>query len=218
MPRPRAKPNNFRSNSRSSGGRFRGTAALREQMIAEHQQAMADLAQKRQAVQRRADHVDHCRAALKQLRAELGRMHRETLEIRLATEEIWVQLSGARRRPRLPNRSAASAPSWPSSIARPVRSWPSRDKELETIRSQLAQQHEALVEQKRRFEQWAAGRQEECQQQASRLVAREQQLHRAGGSTSRAIAAWQVERMKYQQELRRLRAKLAAHEEAAVPA
>ena len=39
------------------------TAALRDQIAAEHRQALADLEQKRQAVQRRAEHVDRCRAA-----------------------------------------------------------------------------------------------------------------------------------------------------------
>ena len=71
------------------------TAATRDQIAAEHREAMAELEQNRQALQRRADHVDQSRSALKQLRGELGRMHRETLEIRLATEELSAQLSGA---------------------------------------------------------------------------------------------------------------------------
>ena len=101
-------------------------ATLREQLTAEHQQAMAEVAQKRQAVERRAEHVGQCQATLKQLRGELGRMHRETLEIRLATEELWVQLAGSRRRRPSRDRLAGSGVNWPSSIIKRSRSWPNK--------------------------------------------------------------------------------------------
>ena len=54
----------------------------------------AELEEQRRAVARRSEQLDRSRAALEQLRGELGQLHRETLEIRLATEELWVQLSG----------------------------------------------------------------------------------------------------------------------------
>jgi hypothetical protein len=80
---------------------------------------------------------------------------------------------------------------------------------LETIRGQLVRQHEALVGQKRRIDHWVVGRQEECQQQASRLVAREEQLHHEEGQFREQSQRWQTERLKYQQELRRLRVAMA---------
>ena len=105
------------------------TEALRQQMIAEHRQAMDELSEKRQAVQRRADHLDQSRAALKQLRTELGRMHRETLEIRLSTEELWVQLSGAAPPAALdplvgtpPHQTGRTIPSGRVGIGRPAQS------------------------------------------------------------------------------------------------
>jgi hypothetical protein len=193
-------------------------ASLREQLVAEHQQAMTELAKKRRTVERRADHVDHCRAALKQLRGELGRMHRETLEIRLATEELWVQLAGAappaaltRSLGRIRSKLAEQYHHDESELAE-------QRKELEALREQLIQQHAALVAQKRQFEQWAIGRQDDCERQASRLSAREEQLRREEVEHFQQSQGWQAERMKYHQELRRLRVELAAHEETAVPA
>ena len=55
---------------------------------------LAELEEQRRAVARRSEQLDRSRAALEQFRGELGQLHRETLEIRLATEELWVQLSG----------------------------------------------------------------------------------------------------------------------------
>jgi chromosome segregation ATPase len=192
-------------------------ATTRRQMADEHDRAMAELQQKRDAVQRRSEHVDHCRAALTQLRGELGRMHRETLEVRLATEELWVQLSGAappaaltRSLGRIRARLAEYYRQSDAELAE-------QKQELEGIRGQLSEQHEKLVEQKGRFEHWAAAHQEEAEQQASRLVAREEQLRREESRLREQSHRWQTERTKYQQEIRRLRAELAAHEEAAVP-
>jgi len=191
-------------------------AATRGQMTAEHQRAMAELEQKRQAVQRRADHVDQCRAALKTLRTELERMHRETLEIRLVTEELWVQLSGAAP-PAALTRSLGSIRTKLADQYRQANAeLADQKKELETIRSQLLEQHEALVEQRQRFEQWVAGCQEECRQEASRLAAREQQFHHKEVELCEQSQRWQAERMKCQQEIRQLQLALAEREEAAV--
>ena len=75
---------------------------------------------------------------------------------------------------------------------------------LEAIRGHSVAEHEKLAEQKRQFEQWAAACREECQQQASRLVAREQQLHHEKIDVRQQWQRWQAERLRYQIELGRL--------------
>jgi len=191
-------------------------AELQERTTAEHRQAMADLEEKRQTVQRRADHVDQCQAALKQLRVELGRMHRETLEIRLATEELWAQLSGAAPPATLTQSLGRIQTKLAEEYRQANTELAEQKKEIETIRDQLAGQHENLVKHKRQFEQWATVRQEECQQQASRLVARERQVHQEEIRHREQSRQWKAERLKYQRELRRLQAKLSTREESAV--
>ncbi len=193
------------------------TAAMRQQMAAEHQRAMADLEQKRQAVQRRADHVDQSFAALKDLRAELGRMHRETLEIRLATEELWVQLSGAAPPAALTQSLGRIRSKLAEQYHQANAELVQQKKELEALRGQLLEQHETVVDQKRRFEQWATGCQEECQRAASRLVAREQQLQHEEVQLSDQSQRWQVERLRYQQEIRRLRMALPEPDATTLP-
>ena len=192
------------------------TAAIREQMTAEHQRAMADLEQKRQAVQRRADQVDQNAAALTDLRAELGRMHRETLEIRLATEELWVQLSGAAPPAALTESLGRIRTKLAEQYRQANAELAERKKELEQIRGQLLEQHRTVVDQKRRFEQWATGCQEECQQAASRLAARERQVHHEEVQFSEQSQQWQTERTGFQQEIRRLRTALSEREGAAL--
>lgn len=177
----------------------------RRQLAAERQQTLAELEKKRKVVQRRADHVDRSRAALKQVREDLGHMHRETLEIRLATEELWMQLSGAAPPAALTRSLGRIRSKLAEQYHQATVELTDQRKELETLRETLSRQYEKLVEQKRHFENWFSRQQEECQQQATRLVARETQLNHEELRLSERTQRWQSERLKYQQELRRLR-------------
>ncbi|MEE8450526.1 MAG: hypothetical protein V3R99_01390 [Thermoguttaceae bacterium] len=190
------------------------THAERRKMAAEHRQAEAELQKQREAVSRRSEHVDHCRKALEQLRAELGKMHRETLEIRLATEELWVQLSGAAP-PAALIRSLGQIRSKLADHYRQANTQLYEQRtEIERLRDEMSGQYEKLVQQKHRNDQWMLTQHEETQQQASRLVAREQQLKQRQEELDEQAHAWQAERIEYQHEIRCLRAELAGREEA----
>ncbi len=124
----------------------------------------ADLNRRREAVQRRDGQVDQSRIALRQLRAELARMHRETLEVRLATEELWSQLSTVAPPEALTRSLGRIRSKLADDYRRANAELIDRKTELETIRGQLATQYEALVQQKRQFEQWADAKREEIAQ------------------------------------------------------
>jgi hypothetical protein len=180
----------------------------RQQLVVEQRKALSELEMKRDTLQRRAKHVDQCRAGLLQLRAELQQMHRETLEIRLTTEELWIKLSGSappaaltHSLGRIRNRLADQYRMANAELIE-------QKKELETIRDQLVEQYQKLVEQRRQFENWMECRQGESQQQASMLIAREKALLQQQTRFEEQSERWQVERMQYEQEIRRLQLKL----------
>jgi hypothetical protein len=180
-----------------------------QQLIARQRQGLAELEKKRMILERRGEHLDRCRAAITQLRGELQKMHGEALEIRLATEELWIKLSGAAP----PAALTYSLGQIRNRLADQYRTANTelldQKKELEGIRAELVEQYEKLVEQKRQFEQWILCRQGESQQQASMLIAREQALAQQQSSFEEQSQQWQVERMRYEQEIRRLRLELA---------
>jgi chromosome segregation ATPase len=183
----------------------------------QRQQAMADIEQQRETIQRRAEHVDRCWAALKQFRVELDRMHRETLEVRLATEELWAQLSGAAPPAALVRSLGQIRSKLAEQYRRANLELAEQRKELEAIRAELLAKHEELNAHKRQFDEWAAGTHDDCQQEASRLVAREQQLREKSMEFRHQSQRWQAERLRYQLELRRLQS-LVARQEEAMPA
>jgi hypothetical protein len=180
----------------------------RQRLIVQKRQALAELEKKRQTLQRRGKHVDQCRAALLQLRSELQQMHRETLEIRLTTEELWIKLSSAappaaltHSLGRIRNRLADQYRLANAELIE-------KKTELESIRDQMVEQYGKFVEQKRQFEHWMECRHKESQQQASMLMAREQTLLQQQTRFEEQSEQWQVERMRYEQEIRLLRLKL----------
>ncbi len=190
--------------------------ALRQKLAAEHRRAMEDLDAKRKALARQGEHVDQCHASLKELRAELERMHRETLEIRLATEELWVQLSGVAP----PAALTRSLGQIRARLAEHYRlasdDLCAQQRELDAIRGQLTRQREKLVAEKDRLKRWSARRDEEIQSQAERLVSREQELQSQQVELADLARKWQAERLGYRHEIRKLRDAVRRREPAAV--
>lgn len=177
-----------------------------ERLADERRRAMADLDRQRQAVARRAEHVDKSKASLLQLREELGRMHRETLEIRLATEELWVQLSGAAPPAALTRSLGQIRTRLAEQYAQANAELAEQKKELEVVRGRLEGQLDKLLDRKRQFDKWVADRQRECDGQASRLIAREERLAREEEHLREEAERWRAERLKFQRELKRFKA------------
>jgi chromosome segregation ATPase len=180
----------------------------RERMEAEHRLRMAEVEERRRALARRSEHVDQCRRALEPLRRELGQMHRETLELRLATEELWAQLSGAAPPAALTRSLGQVRAKLAEEYRRSGADLARQRKELEEIRGQLTGQHESVVRQRRDLDAWAASQREEIERQAQRLVAREQQLEREHAQVEEQARQWKSRELGYQQEIRQLRARL----------
>jgi hypothetical protein len=147
-----------------------------QRIAAAQRAADAEVKKKRQTLQRRSEHLDRCRAALRQVRGELQQLHRETLEIRLATEELWIELAGTAP-PAVLTHSLGRVRSRLADDYDLARSeLTEQQKELEGVRKELAAQCEAFIGRKKQFEQWASTRQQQIELQARRLVAREKTI------------------------------------------
>jgi len=90
--------------------------------------------------------------------------------------------------------------------------------ELEAIREELLQQHDRLVKQQHEFQQSCARQRQQDEQMAERLVAREQQLQQQESALGQRAEQWENERLEYQREIRRLRARLPEPDECLLPA
>ncbi|MBN2579889.1 MAG: hypothetical protein JXB10_12950, partial [Pirellulales bacterium] len=152
---------------------------LREQrrrIAAAEQRALAEVEHKRQALRRRSEHLDRCRAALRRLHDELQQKHRETLENRLAAEELWIQLAGSAPPAELTLALGRIRGQLADQYRLAGAELEERKKELEALHGELAVQCEAFTARKKQYEAWAAARQQQLEIQARRLVAREEDL------------------------------------------
>jgi hypothetical protein len=191
--------------------------AERERSAADQVRLADDIERQRREVEQRAEQTDQAKTALEQFREEVGRMHRETLEIRLATEELWAELSGTAP-PAALMRSLGRIRSQLADHYRLANAdLHEKKEELERLRNQLSDQYEKLVRRKRQFDKWAADCRDDVERQAARLQARSDELDRRETEMGAIARAGQAEKLELQQEVRRLRSRLLAQSQAELP-
>src|SRR5690606_26194040 len=117
-------------------------------------QTQAEWAQRQQMLEARAARLDARELQLERLRQQLQQAQRETLEMRLATEELWGQLSGTlpaaaltKSVSRLRNRLADQFKLAADDLA-------DQREAVEQSRTRLETQLERLVQQRSELQQW----------------------------------------------------------------
>ncbi len=174
-----------------------------------------ELDKERQKLKRRRDDLDARRAALKQLRSDVTRTQRETLEMRLATEELWTRLCGTMAPAALTQSLAQLRVKLADQQRLAHQELAEQRAELEQLGRRLGEQHESLGKQKRELQEWVKRREEEIEEQAMRLVKREQSLDQQQTELKRLDKQWKHERHNYEREIRRLLSQLRRVEIAA---
>ncbi len=142
--------------------------------------------------------------ALEALRADVLRAQQETLEMRLAIEELWSQLSE-----RMP--PAALAQSLGKVRLRLTEEFRLAKAELtaekakiKQLAEQVADQHHALAEKRQQLQGWLSGRLRDFEQLSAQLAERERQLDERRLAVESERSQWQAERFRLEQELRKL--------------
>jgi chromosome segregation ATPase len=179
----------------------------RQRLAAEQARVLAELDEKRRAICHRSEQLDQSRSSLERLRGELGRMHRETLEIRMATEELWGQLCGAAAPAAVAQSLSRSRAQLADHYRLANADLQQHREQLERLRNELVEQHGRLVCRKQQLDQWATASRREVQEQAARLTAQAEELDGREAELRRRSHEWHSERLRLQQEIRRLRAK-----------
>ena len=139
---------------------------------------MLELTKKKEKLDQRAEQLDCRRTELDDLRREVTQLHKDTLEMRLATEELWVRISG-----RMPSSAMTEAltelQGKLSNHYRLAAAHLTKQKtELETLGNDVHEKYQRLDEYRRNVQQWVQRRNREIEEQAARLVRREQELDR----------------------------------------
>jgi chromosome segregation ATPase len=184
------------------------TERERRRMATERENVESEFATEHRRLERRQQEADRRETALEQLQAELAHSQREGLEMRLATEEIFSQLAGALAPASLSRSIAQTRAKLADSYRVREDELSQREQQLEHVRNEVAVEHEKLVRKRAELDAWIRRRQQEIEEQAARLVAREQELDRQESHFAQLERSWCDERSEYQREIRRLLAAL----------
>jgi hypothetical protein len=178
--------------------------SVRAEAAAAMEQANQELIDKRRALREQAAQLHRRETALSQLRSEVAAAQRENLEMRLATEELWINLTehvpSAELSRLLAELRAKLAENYrlTTEDVRDVR------EELATLEVRLRDEAAALRRERESFEQFVARRQTDLVEQADRLSKREQQLDAQEQRQRELAQTWKNEQFGYQQEISRL--------------
>ncbi|HEV3136652.1 MAG TPA: hypothetical protein VGZ26_02090, partial [Pirellulales bacterium] len=147
------------------------TQADRGRLAQEQQRAVAEHDKARHELQRQSDEMAARQTVLERMRTDLARAQQESLEIRLATEELWARLCGTMA-PAALTQSLAQIRLKLAEEQRLTRAdLAAQRAEVQALSARLAEQHHKLAQQRDDLQSWAIERQKELEKQAGLLVA-----------------------------------------------
>lgn len=156
------------------------------------------------ALRQREAKLDSRQQHLNELQEQITRLHREALEMRLATEEVWAQLTRGESPEQLAERVQQARQQLAEHYRLANESLAQRTDELHRMRQELHEQEQRLRGQRRELQLWADRRYDEIQARTSRLMMRERELDRMEAEFERQTMQWQRQREAYRQEIEQL--------------
>jgi hypothetical protein len=183
------------------------------QKLAVEQQRLAfetEADDRRRKLDARQDWIERQKAGLEQVRSEILGLHRQSLEMRLLSEQLWSQLNGRVAPAEITQSVAHLRQKLAEQYKLEEESLESKRAELVTLGERIAQQHEELKQMKSGLRDWTAARQAEIESQAATLIERELALDAEQEKLRQAQQQWQAERRSHEQQIRDLTRQLRA--------
>lgn len=178
--------------------------ADREAWELERQAERAEIRRQQDVLSLHAQNLESRRIRLDHLRGELEETHRQTLEMRIAVEDVWAQISQSVGDEASSEGVTAAKAALGEHYRHLEEAWHARRSELDEGRNLLQVQHQEFEEERRTLHQWLAERDE-------RLRAREESLQRDSQtiadrevSCSAAREQWMHEKVEAETVIREL--------------
>ena len=173
-----------------------------------------EAARKLEELKRREEELEVRSQAVERLREDLTAMHRESLELRLATEELWSQLAGAvapvtlsQSLMRIRNRLHDDYRLQRDEID-------TQKKELLELSARIKQQHDQLALRTTEFRDWMRSQQEHLAKQADQILLHRRQVEQREAEVQEERDAWERQRDEW---LRKVQVMLAERERLVIP-
>ena len=154
--------------------------------------------------ERRHTEIDRRETALERMQTELQTTQRELLEMRLATEETWAQLTGILAPAALTKSISKVRAELADHYQHALQQISEGRGKLKEASAKISSEFESLEKRRIAVEEWAARRHDDLGQAAARLEGREKELNRQQRQYEAFEARWAAERESYRQQIKKL--------------
>jgi len=172
--------------------------------------AIKRLEEERQDVVKQSKKLEQMRLVLDRSREELGKMHRETLEVRLATEELWLRLAGETGSEDMKKSVEKIQSRLASEYQDAIGRLEVQKQELKQSREEFRSQQGKLEEQKEQMNLLSLQTEQLLSDRESRLLQREEELDRRQEHIDEQTRRLQQERSEMEHEVRVLQTQIDA--------
>ena len=158
------------------------------------------------------EHLHKQQVVAEQLRAEVARMHQESLELRFVTEQLWSQLATQVDGPALTSSLAQLRQQLADEYRLTQQTVVNEKRELQELSAKLLEQQSHLRQQRQEMQDWIARRHDEIEERISKLIAREQDVAREQTHVRNLAGQIEQERRGFQKQVRELRGQLRSRQ------
>ncbi len=180
-------------------------AEQERQSVAEERRSLeALLRRKKLALARSQQGLKQRQALLKRLHRDVTDMHREALELRLCTEELWLEINrpGA---PYDPNQRLAQLRQRLDHHYQQAQNGLALERqELDRLQAKIEDRERDMQRHRRGLQQLWSRQQVSVDQQMAACSVQQRQLDLQRDELQRLVTQWDAERREYQEEIRRL--------------
>ena len=166
----------------------------------------SELSDQRQAIRLREDRLRDRQCKVEQLHDEVTELHRQALELRLATEYVWESLNedfpGQTHGDAIDKAREQIADHYQLANDAVTR----RKKQLHTLQAELQQQEQRLRHQRREAQMWVDRRKDEIEARKATISLREIELERVEQELQRQSLTWDQQREAYRKQIESLTA------------
>lgn len=178
---------------------------LIQRVVSERRDERARFEQQLLGLGEREQEVDRRELAVEQLHADVSRMYREAIEIRLCTQQQWAAMNESVSQAELSHELARLRRKLMEQFQLGENRVDQQRREIESMLVQLNEHRQSVEQQRSEVREWVMRRHEEIEADAARVLEREQELNRQLSEHRFVERQWAEQRAGYEQEIRRLR-------------
>lgn len=168
----------------------------------------SEVESERRLLAERKIELDRRKAVLQRMQDETQSLHKEALEMRLVTEQLWVQLSEKAPQERINELLGSLRTRLDQDYRRQHETLEERKNELASLKRTIEEKQHDLRDQSHKLQEWVESRHDEIKSYAAQIDARELLLDRREHRMQEEFSKWEAQRASYQRQLKGVLKKL----------